>query len=180
MHEPYDAPPLGFRGPEVPNKGPDTAAVASTCTHHEGDFQNTRFDCPSAEARAPSADSTGCCNLCAATPANCTHWTFESGTCSMWGGRNCRRVDAAGAISRAYGGRGPPPGPPSQPGMHPMPVYHQMLWDADLYIGKLVDALKHKSMWQSTLLFYSADNGGTGSGINYPLRGTKHTNWEAR
>ena len=31
-------------------------------------------------------------------------------------------------------------------------------------------------MWDTTLIVYSADNGGVGSGINYPLRGEKHSN----
>ena len=55
-----------------------------------------------------------------------------------------------------------------------------MLWDSDLYVGKLVDQLKQKGMYENTLIIYSADNGGTGEGINWPLRGTKHTNWCVR
>ena len=58
-----------------------------------------------------------------------------------------------------------------------MPVYHQMLWDADLYVGRLVDAVKARGMWTNSLVLYSADNGGTGDGINWPLRGTKHTKY---
>jgi arylsulfatase A-like enzyme len=33
-------------------------------------------------------------------------------------------------------------------------------------------------MWDNTFLMYSADNGGVGDGINWPLRGEKHSNWE--
>jgi hypothetical protein len=57
-------------------------------------------------------------------------------------------------------------------------VYRGMLWRADLYIGQLVSALKAKGLYDNTLIVYSADNGGVESGINFPLRGEKHTNWE--
>ena len=53
-----------------------------------------------------------------------------------------------------------------------------MLWDSDRYIGKIVAALKARGMYDNTLIVYTSDNGGTGAGINYPLRGEKHTNWE--
>lgn len=33
-------------------------------------------------------------------------------------------------------------------------------------------------MWANSVLFYSADNGGTDRGSNWPLRGAKHSNWE--
>ena len=33
-------------------------------------------------------------------------------------------------------------------------------------------------MWDDTLVVFSADNGGVTSGVNYPLRGEKHTSWE--
>lgn len=79
-----------------------------------------------------------------------------------------------------------------------------MLWDSDIYMGRLVDALKQKvvsfklpsltfgkGMWDNTLFVYSADNGGVGQGISigvfelskpsttidYPKRGEKHSNW---
>jgi arylsulfatase A-like enzyme len=54
----------------------------------------------------------------------------------------------------------------------------QMLWAADLYVGKILDAMKEKGMWENTLVVYSADNGGTTDGTNYPKRGQKHTNFE--
>ena len=60
-----------------------------------------------------------------------------------------------------------------------MCTYQGMLNDADLYVGKIVAALKaNGNMWANTLFVYSSDNGGTGAGVNYPLRGEKHTNWE--
>ena len=41
--------------------------------------------------------------------------------------------------------------------------------------------LKKREMWDNTLMVYCSDNGGVSenhlSGINYPLRGEKHTNW---
>lgn len=46
-----------------------------------------------------------------------------------------------------------------------------MLWDADVYVGRIVSALKAKNMYDNTLIWYSGDNGGVGTGINYPLRG---------
>ena len=57
-------------------------------------------------------------------------------------------------------------------------TYEGMLWDSDVYIGAIVDSLKGKQMYEKTLIVYSADNGGTGEGKNYPLRGEKHTNWQ--
>eukprot|EP00948_MAST-09A_sp_MAST-9A-sp1_P003988 g3988.t1 len=53
-----------------------------------------------------------------------------------------------------------------------------MLQDADYWVGKLVDTLKKRGLYENTLIVYSADNGGVTNGINYPLRGEKHTNWE--
>jgi arylsulfatase A-like enzyme len=57
-------------------------------------------------------------------------------------------------------------------------VYQGMLWRADLYVGALYDLLQSKGMWANALVVYSADNGGVGGGINWPLRGEKHSSWE--
>jgi len=57
-------------------------------------------------------------------------------------------------------------------------VLQQMLWAADLYVGKTIDALKRKGMWENTLVVYSADNGGTTDGTNFPKRGQKHTSFQ--
>lgn len=57
-------------------------------------------------------------------------------------------------------------------------TYAGMLWDSDVYIGALVGLLKSKSMYANSVIVYTADNGGTGAGLNYPLRGEKHTNWD--
>ena len=65
----------------------------------------------------------------------------------------------------------------------PVPFWHNgstymgMLWDSDVYIGAIANALKAKGMYDHTLIVYSADNGGPGLGLNYPMRGEKHTNW---
>ena len=52
-----------------------------------------------------------------------------------------------------------------------------MLNEADIYIGKIVQELKNKGVYDDTLIVYSSDNGGIDDGINYPLRGEKHSNW---
>ena len=41
-----------------------------------------------------------------------------------------------------------------------------------------MSTLKSKGMWNNSVLLYSADNGGDDLGCNWPLRGSKHTNWE--
>jgi len=57
-------------------------------------------------------------------------------------------------------------------------VLYGMLHVADGYVGRLASLLHAKGMWETTLLIFSADNGGVTYGVNYPLRGEKHTNWE--
>mmetsp|Transcript_28160 Transcript_28160/g.73812 ORF Transcript_28160/g.73812 Transcript_28160/m.73812 type:complete len:554 (-) Transcript_28160:174-1835(-) len=56
--------------------------------------------------------------------------------------------------------------------------YEGMLWDTDCYAGLMRDILEAKDMWPNLLWVYSADNGGRGDGINWPLRGEKRTNYE--
>ena len=133
VHEPYDAPPPGFRGPPVP---PDAAAADAaiptdrgdqSCADPEGFFQDTTFTCPAQKVQVTAGSAGAYCSACDATPTNCSHWTFDSGTCSMWDGNRCKRVTSAGAISAAP--RHPPPGPPAPPGPPSggeMPVYHQV------------------------------------------------------
>ena len=53
-----------------------------------------------------------------------------------------------------------------------------MVRDADEWVGRLEAALKAKGMWDDTLIVFSSDNGGVTDGINFPLRGEKHTNCE--
>jgi len=60
-------------------------------------------------------------------------------------------------------------------------IEYAMLQDADVYMGALTALLKGKGMWDNAIVVYTADNGGVDSGadgINWPLRGEKHTNWE--
>ena len=57
--------------------------------------------------------------------------------------------------------------------------YVAMVKYLDDVIGEMVDALKAKSMWSNTLLVVSSDNGGYLSGANnYPLKGTKGSDWQ--
>lgn len=59
-----------------------------------------------------------------------------------------------------------------------------MIGDVDIWVGKLVEALKAKDMYDNTLMVFTSDNGGTADdadevgGNNYPLRGGKHTVWQ--
>jgi hypothetical protein len=57
-------------------------------------------------------------------------------------------------------------------------VLRGMLSATDAALGAMVQTLKRKDMWSNTVILYSADNGGTDRGSNWPLRGTKHSNWE--
>jgi len=57
-------------------------------------------------------------------------------------------------------------------------VLRGMLQASDNWMGQIVSLLKTKGMWNTTAIFYSADNGGVDMGSNWPLRGEKHTNWE--
>ena len=57
-------------------------------------------------------------------------------------------------------------------------VLYGMLSVADGYVGRLTQLLHRKQMWSRTLVIFSADNGGVTHGVNYPLRGEKHTNWD--
>ena len=52
-----------------------------------------------------------------------------------------------------------------------------MLAATDAEMGAMIQTLKAKKMWGNTVIFYSADNGGTDLGSNWPLRGSKHSNW---
>ena len=62
--------------------------------------------------------------------------------------------------------------------------YLAMVNYLDASIGAVVDALKKKGMFESTLVTFSADNGGpvyangTSGGSNWPLRGGKASNFE--
>ena len=62
-------------------------------------------------------------------------------------------------------------------------TYQAMVRVLDESVGNLTKALKGKGMWENTLLVFSADNGGASAiegcaSNNYPLRGSKHTDYE--
>merc|ERR1712048_13328 len=57
-------------------------------------------------------------------------------------------------------------------------IYGDMLAVLDDGIGNVTSALRRKGVWNETLLLFVSDNGGTGAGNNYPLRGEKATPWE--
>jgi arylsulfatase A-like enzyme len=44
------------------------------------------------------------------------------------------------------------------PGDPTSSVYRGLVWRADVYMGALVSLLKQRQMWETTLIFYSADN----------------------
>lgn len=194
VHEPYDAPPPGWRGPSAAAAPSALEEAGQTCVDTESWYTGETFTCAD---KHPTVDTNAttpgdCCSSCSAD-GNCTHWTFsasQKSSCSHWTGANCKRVVDAGAISanlrRARPSPSPsPPGPPSPPDPEGggLGVYKQMLWDADLYVGRLVAAVKNKGMWDNSVWIYSADNGGTGDGINWceePALPTNHSPSRAR
>jgi len=63
-------------------------------------------------------------------------------------------------------------------------LYTSMVNYLDTGVGKIVEALKTKGMWENTIWVFQSDNGGpsfTGdnhTANNFPLRGAKYSNWE--
>lgn len=58
-------------------------------------------------------------------------------------------------------------------------TYANMLHMLDEAVANLTAALQKNKMWESTLMLFTADNGGTLTfGNNYPLHGHKHDPWE--
>ena len=58
-------------------------------------------------------------------------------------------------------------------------TYANMLHMLDEGVANLTAALQRKQMWESTLMLFTADNGGTlAFGNNHPLHGHKHDPWE--
>ena len=62
-------------------------------------------------------------------------------------------------------------------------TYQGMVQSMDESIGNLTAALKEAGMWDNTLVVYTSDNGGPSTvascfSNNYPLRGSKHTDYE--
>lgn len=59
-------------------------------------------------------------------------------------------------------------------------IYEGMVVCMDDAVGRVVEAVKEKGMWENTILVFSTDNGGpekTGAS-NYPLKGFKGSGWE--
>jgi len=57
-------------------------------------------------------------------------------------------------------------------------IYGDMLTVLDRGIANVTDALHRRGLWNSSLILFLSDNGGTGPGNNFPLRGEKATPWE--
>eukprot|EP00035_Acanthoeca_spectabilis_P007521 m.137653 g.137653 ORF g.137653 m.137653 type:complete len:186 (-) comp13983_c0_seq5:1153-1710(-) len=57
-------------------------------------------------------------------------------------------------------------------------TYANMLHMLDVAVVNVTTALVDTGLWNNTLVWFSADNGGIGRGNNYPLRGHKHDPWE--
>lgn len=56
--------------------------------------------------------------------------------------------------------------------------YNGMVAAMDSAVGNLASALRTRGMSAGTLVVFSADNGATAGGNNYPLRGMKTSSWE--
>lgn len=63
-------------------------------------------------------------------------------------------------------------------------VFAAMATALDQSVGKVVDTLRVRGMYDNSIIVFSTDNGGPANGVsrntacNYPLRGTKYTLWE--
>lgn len=59
-------------------------------------------------------------------------------------------------------------------------TYHSMVNWIDGAIGRVVDVVKDKEMYDNMFIIFSSDNGGPigGGANNYPMRGGKFSNWE--
>jgi len=57
-------------------------------------------------------------------------------------------------------------------------TYANMIHLLDDAVANVTSALVDTGLWNNTLVWFSADNGGIGRGNNYPLRGHKHDPWE--
>ena len=75
------------------------------------------------------------------------------------------------------------PGGPSNTSIDCRRAFEAMAQFADYSMGKIVDAILARGVWDDTLIVWQSDNGGQadlefGGGSNWPLRGTKGTWWE--
>lgn len=54
-------------------------------------------------------------------------------------------------------------------------IYLAALWRMDFQVGKLISKLKTAGEYENTIIIFQSDNGPTGAGSNFPLRGMKGT-----
>ena len=57
-------------------------------------------------------------------------------------------------------------------------IYAGMVAALDKAVQAVVQSFHDSGLWEDTVLVFSTDNGGIGSGNNYPLRGSKVNLWE--
>ena len=57
-------------------------------------------------------------------------------------------------------------------------LIHAMVSALDDLVGNITGKLKSMGLWESTVMIFTADNGGDTHGNNYPLRGGKFTTWD--
>jgi arylsulfatase A-like enzyme len=76
----------------------------------------------------------------------------------------------------------PDPGENATQGEKDWRTYQGMITAVDTSVGAIINKLKGKGMYDDTLIVWFSDNGGPiytgGGGNNYPLRGSKATDWE--
>ena len=57
-------------------------------------------------------------------------------------------------------------------------IFAGMVLALDMAVANITKSYKQAGLWQDTVVVFSTDNGGIGSGNNFPLRGCKVLNWE--
>ena len=57
-------------------------------------------------------------------------------------------------------------------------IFAGMVLALDMAVANVTQAYKAAGLWADTVVVFSTDNGGIGSGNNFPLRGCKVLNWE--
>jgi arylsulfatase A len=57
-------------------------------------------------------------------------------------------------------------------------LYGDWVEEVDWSVGEVLNALRTEGLAEKTLVLFVSDNGGTGRGVNRPLRGNKGSTWE--
>lgn len=57
-------------------------------------------------------------------------------------------------------------------------LYSDWVEEVDWSLGKVLDTVRELKLEGQTLIIFTSDNGGTGRGLNTPLRGNKGSTWE--